>query len=249
MKNISAVIINKNSQETLDQVLNKLSFVKEIIVIDDNSTDQSYLITNKYKAKVIKRALDNDFASQRNFGLKQVNYDWVLFLDSDEILTDELIQEIQNLPEDSKYSAYYFKRIDFFNNEQLYYGELANCYLARLVNKNRGHFKRPVHEVWSSPIKAAKLKSSLNHFPHPNIESFLIDINYYSTINADYFLKTGKKTNWIDIVATPCLKFLHLYVVKKGFIDGYNGFVYSFMMSFHSFLTRAKLFLLLNKNA
>ena len=74
------------------------------------------------------------------------------------------------------------------------------------------------------------------------MQSFLVKVNFYSTLNAQTFLREKKRTNVFDIFFTPIFKFMYTFFLKLGFMDGAAGFVYSFMMSFHSFLTRAKLY-------
>jgi glycosyltransferase involved in cell wall biosynthesis len=248
MKNFTLVVITKNAEENLAKLLNLFGNAVPKLIIDDYSTDNTVIIAKQYKANVIQRNLNNDFATQRNFALEKVKTDWALFLDSDELPNDTLIKEIDKLENIKNISAYLFKRIDTFWNREVKYGEVLNCFVARLVNKNNGQFVRAVHEEWEPRKgKVIKLNSELKHYPHKNIAEFLTKINYYSTINASYFYKNNKKTNAIDILFTPLFKFVYSYFFKLGFLDGANGFVYSFMMSFHSFLSRSKLYLLENK--
>jgi glycosyltransferase involved in cell wall biosynthesis len=244
MKQLTAIILNHNNGSTLISVLNKLTFVKKILIIDDFSTLHSLTLNTNLPVTIIRHALHADFSAQRNFALEKSATDWVLFLDSDEILSDELIAAIQQLPENPTVSAFYFHRSDYFWRQKMQYGETASATVPRLVNKNRGRFIRPVHEVWQSDFPTTTLKGEIKHYPHPTLAEFLTDINFYSTINAKYYYSLGKKTNLGQIVFFPLGKFIYTYCLKLGFLDGPAGFVYSFMMSFHSFLTWGKLYLL-----
>jgi glycosyltransferase involved in cell wall biosynthesis len=248
MKNYTLVVITKNEEENIGKLLKTFSNNVPKLVIDDYSTDNTVKVAKQHKANIIQRNLGNNFATQRNYALQKVKTDWVLFLDADELPNDNLIKEIDKLENTKNVSAYLFKRVDVFWNKEIRHGEVLNCFVPRLVNKNNGRFIRAVHEEWEPKRgKVIKLNGELKHYPHKNIANFLREINYYSTMNADYFYKTNKKTNAMDIFFTPLFKFVYTYFFKLGLLDGPAGFVYSFMMSFHSFLSRSKLYLLKNK--
>lgn len=251
---ISAVVLTKNEQENIERCLKSLSFCDEIIIVDDYSTDKTVEQVHKV-CKVIKfvkysihqRKLNNDFAAQRNFGLSKANNDWVLFIDADEEVTSELKSEIQN----SKFEkdAYYIKRQDFFWDKELKHGEVSQIRqigLIRLVLKDSGQWMGSVHEVFHTAKNIGQLNGFLNHFPHLTLKEFISDINHYSGIRAEELFDRGKKTNIFEIIFYPFGKFIYNYFLKLGFLDGPAGFTYAFMMSFHSFLVRAKLYQLTN---
>src|SRR6185437_16673815 len=92
---ISAVVLTKNEEKNIVHCLQGLQWCDEIIVIDDNSTDQTVALAKKHKANVFTRSLQGNFAQQRNFGLDKTTGDWVLFIDADERISAELLAEIQ----------------------------------------------------------------------------------------------------------------------------------------------------------
>lgn len=247
MNNISAIILARNEEDNILEALDTVSFAKEIIVIDDTSHDHTAQLAQKKGAQVIRRELKGDFARQRNFALKQARHDWVLMLDADERIPPLLKREILSLPDNSEAAAYLMRRIDFFWNTKMLHGETGSTYVPRLVHRTRGQFVRAVHETWHSNGQVKKLHSQLHHFPHPTIIDFLRHVNFYSTLNAELYYSDKVRTNAFDIIFRPILKFIYTYFIKFGYLDGPSGFVYSFMMSFHSFLTRSKLYLLQNK--
>ncbi len=258
---ISAVILTKNEEKNIGRCLKSLEFVDEIIIIDDESTDNTLEKIQKLevksqnlksKVKIFQRKLNNDFTSQRNFGLEKTTNDWVLFVDADEEATDELQKEINNrldsrLRGNDKglYDAYFIKRKDFFWEKELKYGETKKVRdqgIVRLVKKDSGQWMGTVHEVFHTASKIGNLDGYLNHYPHPTLKEFINDVNYYSSIRAEELFNQEVKTNVFQIIFYPFLKFIYNYFILLGFFDGPTGFVYSFMMSFHSFLVRAKLY-------
>lgn len=252
---ISAIVITKNEQnDSLKRCLKSLDFVDEIILIVDNDKVQNlYKISN---LKIMKNSLNDDFASQRNFAMKEAKGDWLLFLDDDEELSQELKKEIiekLNNNNNKTIASYYIKRRDFFWGGEVKFGELKKTRtkgIIRLVKKNSGLWKGKVHEEFflkNKKLKTSSFKNFINHFPHQTLKEFIADINYYSRLRALELYEKGVRTNLFQIIFYPFFKFVLTYFIYLGFLDGAAGFVYSFMMSFHSFLVRAKLYLL-NKN-
>lgn len=240
---ISAIVLSYNDEDSIARTLESLTWCDELIVIDDFSTDKTVDIAKKYKAIVYQRRLADDFASQRNFGLTKVIGEWVLFVDSDEVVSPDLAKEIQKSVE-IDCAGFYLKRQDWLFGKKLRHGETGRIQLLRLARKNSGTWTRTVHEVWNVKGLIAELSHPIDHFPHPDVAQFIEDINRYSTINARYLYAKNVRVPAWHIIAYPCVKFFVDYVWYLGFLDGTAGAVVALMMSFHSFLTRAKLYLL-----
>ncbi|MBI5127741.1 glycosyltransferase family 2 protein [Candidatus Roizmanbacteria bacterium] len=254
---LSAVILTKNEDKNIERCLKSLDFVDEVIIVDDYSDDKTLEIIQKIDVgvghdrpvfKVIQRKLNGDFAGQRNFGISKANSDWVLFIDADEEVTKELRNEIlEHLQVDKE--AFYLKRRDFFWGKELKYGELKQIRqlgFIRLIRKNSGQWLGNVHEVFHTAKKTGQLNGFINHYPHPNLKEFIKDINYYSSLRAEELNRLNIKVNILEIIFVPALKFIFNYLINFGFLDGVQGFTYAFMMSFHSFLVRSKLYQLQN---
>ena len=243
---LSIVVLAKNEQRNIIRAIESVEFSDEIIVIDDFSTDKTSEYAMEMGAVVHRKKLNNNFASQRNFGLQKSRGDWILFLDADEFLTKELQTEIKKLIKGkSKYSVYHIKRRDFMWGKELEYGEIKTVRkkgLIRLVKKGSGKWISPVHEVFVTTSPAGRLNNFINHYPHPTVKEFLDKINFYSTLRAKELFHLKKNVSLLEIIFFPTGKFLMNYFIKLGFLDGPAGFLYAFMMSFHSFLVRAKLY-------
>ena len=198
-----------------------------------------------------------NFAMARNELLAKVKTPWVLFLDSDETLSSALESEIDlaiNHEPSTIYSAFAIPRLDTFLGRELKHGETGSAQFVRLARRDYGLWIRPVHEVLvpvgarhGSPAKIGVLKNPILHTPHPTIASFLDKINLYSTLEADYRFKQGIKSSLCKIALYPLAKFKWNYIFKLGFLDGVPGAIMAIMMSFHSYLTWTKLYLLWHK--
>ncbi len=241
---ISAVVLTKNEEKNIVDCLESLSFCDEILVVDDNSSDRTCELAKRMNAKVLTHTLENNFSGQRNFALENVKNEWALFVDADERISKILAKEIDYAVAENKYDGFYMKRYDTMWGKTLKHGELLNLKLLRLGKLNKGRWEGKVHEKWIIEGKTATLKNFLNHYPHQNISSFLREINYYTDLKADELHKKGVVVKWYTILLYPKGKFLINYILKLGFLDGIEGFVFAIMMSFHSFLVRGKLWTL-----
>ena len=244
---LSVTILTKNSEKTLAPTLRSVAFCDEVIVIDDKSSDNTSDIAKKMRASVYSRSVSDDFASQRNFGLSKAVNEWVLFVDSDEIVSPELAREIQEAVLRVDVNGFYLKRLDVLWEKKLQHGETDRVRLLRLGKKGKGVWVRPVHEVWNITGVVGTLQHPLQHYPHPNVAQFLSAINTYSTINARHLYKEQVTSNVGSIIVYPIAKFIQNYLFRKGFLDGMPGILVAMMMSFHSFLTRSKLWILHHK--
>ncbi|MBN1263771.1 MAG: glycosyltransferase family 2 protein [Candidatus Pacebacteria bacterium] len=244
---LTGIVLTKDEEKNIGDCLKSLEFCDELLVIDDFSKDKTPELALKLGAEVYQRKLGDDFAAQRNFGLQKAKAGWILFVDADERVSSELKDEIRkkiNLP---GVRGFYFKRQDVFFDRKLKFGETAKTKLLRLARRDAGQWKRRVHEVWQVNGKTAEMTAPLVHYPHQTITQFLEGINHYSSLHAQVLYEERKKTSLSQIIFYPLAKFFQNYFFRLGFLDGMPGLILALMMSFHSFLSRGKLFMLLKK--
>lgn len=246
---LSAVVLTRNEEKNIVDCLESLDFCDEVLVIDDNSTDHTLDAINNLKSKkitVVKRNLDDNFSSQRNYGLEKAKGEWVLFIDADERVTPSLKKEIEKAIHQNNVNGYYLKRSDIIWGKKLLFGE-TNIYLLRLAKKNSGKWKGNVHEFWDIAGPTEKLSGEILHYPHHTVREFLEEINRYTTLRAKELYEKKTKVSGFDIIFYPKAKFIYNYFFKQGFRDGTHGFVFACLMSFHSFLVRGKLWLMTHR--
>ncbi len=190
-----------------------------------------------------------DLSAARNAELAKIKTKWVLFLDSDETLTPELESEISTIVHSPStiYSAYYIPRLDTFLGRKLRHGETGSAKFVRLARHDFGKWTRPVHEQWIGTGKIGTLTNPILHNPHSSISSFLDKINTYSTLEAQYRYDHQIKSSLLKIALYPLAKFKLNYLLRLGFLDGVPGLIMAILMSFHSYLTWTKLYLLWHK--
>lgn len=243
---ITAILLAKNEESRINDAIRTVSFCDDILVVDDESTDKTSEIVNKAGARLMIHPKQNEFAGQRNWAMEQAKHDWILFIDADEIISEELHKEIVHVikQKQSDITSYFIPRRDFFWNHEMKYGETKKARttgILRLMKKGSGVWVGSVHEQFLPAGKTDKLTGYINHTSHTSLVDFVEDVNAYSTIRAEELHKQGKQTTVFELVFFPFGKFIYTYFILAGFLDGASGFVYSFVMSFHSFLVRAKL--------
>ena len=253
MNNLSLILLTKNESKNVSTWKNwigKLKKLNELVVIDDNSTDDTInilkkLASKKLKVKILKRNLNNDFSAQRQFAVNNSSNNLILWLDADESPSDKLVEYLNSI-DTNQYVNYSFKRADIFLGHTLHYGETASQYFLRLFDKRYGYFSGSVHELWQSSKPTLSQDLEIIHQSHPHLKGFFEKINFYSEIRARELFNTKTPTNLTEIILFPLGKFIQNYFFKLGFLDGTPGIILALGMSFHSFLVRAKLWCLYN---
>jgi len=254
MPKISLLLLTKNEQDNLKKWgnwIHELSCINEIVVIDDESTDDTIKIlkslsTDKLSVNIFKRKLNDNFSSQRNFGLSKCHNDWVIFLDADEIPTPKTITYLNKVSPKNGYN-YSFKRDIIYLNHPITHGQCLHDKPIKLFNKNEGKFVNPVHEIWQSSATTIYSQQIIHHYSIKNLNSFLEKINLYSAIRAKELFDQKDTANLWQIIFYPKFKFIDLYFLKLGFLDGVAGLILSLCLSFNSFLIRSKLWHLSQK--
>ena len=122
------------------------------------------------------------------------------------------------------------------------HGELSQVKLLRLAKKDDGKWHGKVHETLKVIGETGELAQPLLHVPHQNIKEFVSDIDEYSTLRAEELMEKGVSSSVFQVICFPLGKFIQNYIVRQGYKDGIPGMLYALMMSFHSFLVRAKLY-------
>jgi (heptosyl)LPS beta-1,4-glucosyltransferase len=244
---LSVVIIAKNEQTRIKDCLETVhGWADEIVVMDDESTDDTRAIALKYTDKVFLRHMDIE-GKQRNFGASQAKHDWVLLLDCDERLTDELKAEIAvALKEgDPKIAAYWAPQINYLGDVQLNHGGWSSPHI-RLYNKNHVKWSEADFDVIHPGLKTAEgyrgatLKHKTIHYSFRNVENFIAKINRYSTLEAIKWHLDGRKMSFGKAMWRTVDRFWRRFISKKGYKDGYYGFLAAFLSGFNELAVYSK---------
>jgi glycosyltransferase involved in cell wall biosynthesis len=205
--------------------------VDEIIVIDDQSTDKSVSLAEKAGAKVYKRKLD-DFASQRNFALAKVKTEWVLLVDPDETVPQELQKEILRAIKLKGFDGFYFPRKNMIFGQWIQHAGWSPDYQLHFFRTKKGKYLGKVHERVEVKGKVGYLKTPLIHENYQSITQYLEKLTHYTQLEAERQLKAGYQFSWSDLIQKPLDEFLRRYFAEKGYQDGVHGLALSLLQGF-----------------
>ncbi|MEK7154518.1 MAG: glycosyltransferase family 2 protein, partial [Patescibacteria group bacterium] len=228
---LTGVVLTHNEEKNIVRCLESLKFCDEILVIDDNSTDATVKLAKKLGVKVISHSLNGNYSTQRNWAIEQAKTPWVLFIDADEIVSAKLGEEIISATSKIEYKGFKLPRVDYMWGKKLLHGDVGGVKLLRLARRGAGQWQGAVHETWQIEGYVETLKHPLAHYPHPTLVEFFQHINAYSTLRAQELRTSGRRSNLFQIIFYPLGKFLDLYCLRLGLLDGTPGFVHAMTMA------------------
>jgi glycosyltransferase involved in cell wall biosynthesis len=239
---ISVTILNKNSERTLQKILEALKSFDDIILLDTGSTDSSLEIAKDFSNVNIHHTAFTGFGELHNKATKLAKHDWVLSLDSDEEMTNELLSEIQNT-QLNKQCVYSFPMHNYYNGKFIKWCGWYPDRHIRLYNRTiTGFTNASVHEgIISEGLQQIAFNAPVNHYSYASISDFLSKMQRYS----DLFAKEnqGKKKSSLSKAILHALgAFIKSYLIKKGFLGGYEGFVISIYNANTAFYKYLKLY-------
>ncbi|MEM7108714.1 MAG: glycosyltransferase family 2 protein [Bacteroidota bacterium] len=246
--NISGVIITYNEEHNLEECLNSIKdVVDEIIVVDSFSTDRTRAIAESFKVRFLEHKFEGHI-QQKNYAVDLAENDWVLSLDADERLSDELkeaIKVIKSSVTDTKVGAYKCNRLSNYCGKWIKHSGWYPDTKIRLWNRRLGKWGgiNP-HDsvVLEAGVQMSKVKGDLLHYSYRTIDEHIDQMNKFSEIAAVEASAAGKMTNvLIHLVIYPALTFLKNYFVRLGFLDGYYGFIVCKNSAYYRFLKYVKL--------
>jgi glycosyltransferase involved in cell wall biosynthesis len=239
---LAAVVITLNEERNIERCLKSLEFCDEIIVVDAGSRDRTREIASRYTDHVVLREWTG-YADQKNYANGLTDCEWVLSLDADEEVSPELRAEIQSvLGTPPPYSAYSMPRRTIHLGRWIRHGGWYPNRLVRLFCKTEGEWDgSEVHESWVTEGPIGALTSDLVHYSFANLADQVARNNHYSTLGAERLRREGRRFSFFKLCCKTMLKFLETYLIKRGFLDGYPGFIISVSAAYSVFLKWAKL--------
>jgi len=243
MEKLSVLIPAFNNEAYIRPCLESVRWADEILVCDSFSTDKTVEIAKSFGARIIQHEYLNS-ATQKNWALPQCRHNWVLEIDTDEILEEGLKAEIKEwLSKDPiPFDGFRVPRKNFVYGKWMKHGGIYPDYNIRLFRKSQGRFEnREVHASLILSGKAGTLKHHLIHDGFKDVSSWLIKIERYTRYERDEWLKRKKPFPVAKHLLAAPLIFVNTYFLKLGCLEGYRGFLLSVLDAFNYFLVGARL--------
>ena len=227
LNSITVTILTKNSQQYLPQCLNALHDFGEILILDNGSDDKTIEIAETYKnVKVIEHDFIG-FGPLKNLAIENAQHDWIFSLDSDEIISPELIDEIRRLDLTKKNVIYSIDRINHYKGKEIRCCGWYPDKVLRIFNRAHTSFSDAlVHEslILKNNTKTVELLGKLKHYPFDDVNALIFKMQKYSTLYAE---QSNKTSSPLKAVTRATFAFFKNYFLQKGFLYGYEGLVIS----------------------
>lgn len=246
MTKISGVVITFNEERNIGRCLESLKDVAdELVVIDSLSTDRTEEICRQYKVRFIKQPFLG-YVDQKAFAVRQAQYDFVLSLDADEALSEELKKSIIAIKENPDADAYQVNRFNNYCGKWIRHGGFYPDRKTRLWNKTKGGWQgeNPHDKVGMKKGAIIKsLKGDILHYAYHSVDQHLEQMYKFSLIAAQSKLRKDKHTSFVvHVLLNPLFKFIKKYIFQAGFLDGYYGFVFCAAASSLNFFKYLRLY-------
>jgi glycosyltransferase involved in cell wall biosynthesis len=239
---LSVVVVTRNEEERLRACLEAVVWADEIVVVDAESEDKTVAIAQEFTDRVVVRPWPG-YAAQKNTALDLATGDWVLSLDADEVVSPELRAEIARvLASDGPADGYAVPRRNIFCGRWVRHGGLYPDRQLRLFRRGRGRFEaRAVHESVRVDGRVASVAGHLEHRSYRDVSDFLLRADRYSTLAAEEAVAQGQRAGVSALVLRPLGRFLAMYVVQGGFLDGWRGFLLATLYAYYVLIRSVKI--------
>lgn len=241
MPELSVAVIALNEEERIRACLESVVWADELVVVDSGSSDKTVDIAREFTDRVRFQAWAG-YGPQKNFAAAQCRGDWILSLDADERVPDALRDEIRAvLARDPPVTGFFVPRQNFFQGRWIRYGGWYPDYQLRLCRRGRGAFtETAVHESLRVDGPTARLRSPLVHQSYRGIEDFVTRASRYADLAARQLAVEGRGGSVADLLLRPAWRFLRMYVLQLGFLDGWRGLVLATLYAQYVFVRAAR---------
>ncbi|MCF7790923.1 MAG: glycosyltransferase family 2 protein [Victivallales bacterium] len=227
---LSVGIITFNEEKIISSTLAAVKEIAdEVIIVDSHSTDNTVSIAKQFGAEVYEEDWKG-FGPQKNSALDKCKGDWILFLDADEIVSPELLENIKKIINGNcSFSVYKISM------EPVCFGKhIKHCWgndsHIRLWKKGTVRYNnRFVHEKMLTDKKVGRIREKIYHYTYPTLHDYFEKLNKYTILSAEEYYEKGKTAGGIKIILRPFYTFFKMYILRRGFLDGLEGFVICFL--------------------
>lgn len=240
---ISISIICFNEENKIRKCLESVRWADEIVILDSFSTDNTLNICREYTGRIFQHKFDGHI-QQKNRALDLCSKEWIFCIDADEVVTDELRDSIRSINAgENGVDGYYVARRVFYIGRWINHGGWYPDYKLRLIKKNSGKWGgiNP-HDELRVRGRTEKLSGDLLHFSYENISAHIGQVNKFTDIMSEEYKKLGKKPTIFNLTLRPLYKFIKMYILKAGFLDGTRGFIIACIGAFYVFMKFVKLY-------
>lgn len=238
---VSVIVLTKDEEHNINACLESVyGWADEIVVVDDESSDRTLEIVRRFTDSIVCRKMANE-GEQRNWAYSQARNDWILSLDADEVLTAELKNEIKSVLPYRRYKAFSIPRRNYIGEYWLKYGGQYPASQIKLFLKDSFRYEEVgVHPRAFVSGDTGELKGDIIHKSYRDFEHFLSKLNKQTTLEAEKWILIGQNMTRGRAVRRAIDRFFRIFIRKKGFKDGFYGFMFAYFASLYQIMSYAK---------
>lgn len=240
--NISAVVLAKNNGNTIRKTLESLVEFDDVVVYDNGSSDDTMTIAKNFSNVNLVEGEFNGFGWSKNKAASYAKNNWIIIIDSDEVVDIELLNILKSIQLDEN-TVYKLNFKAYYKDIQVKYCGWNNQKIKRLYNKKTTNYNdNDVHEdIITDGLSIEMLGGNVEHYSYHSISQFVIKADHYSTLFAKNNM--GKKgSSPTKAFFNGMYSFIKTYFFKRGFLDGYVGLVISYSHMVTNFYKYLKLY-------
>jgi glycosyltransferase involved in cell wall biosynthesis len=237
MSSLAVTVITLNEEANIVPCLESATWAAEIVVLDSGSTDRTVELARQFTDRVFSVPWQG-FGKTKNQAIAAARMPWIFVLDADERITPDLRREIEQIvAADGPLDGYRVPRRNHFCGRFIKHLGWYPDYSIRLFRKTKGRFvEREVHESVEINGQVGTLQHPMLHYTYTSSSDFVRRMDRYSTLAAQELRRRGKRPWPGELVWRPCLTFLKLYILQRGFLAGRDGYTLAFLYSTYTFL-------------
>jgi glycosyltransferase involved in cell wall biosynthesis len=242
---ISVVIISFNEEKNIERCLKSvIGVADEIVVVDSFSKDKTKEICLSFGVKFVEHAFEGHI-QQKNWAITQASHTWVLSLDADEALDDELKKSILEAKKSGDKDGYYMNRLTNYCGHWVRFCGWYPDRKLRLWNSTKGKWTginpHDKYQMFNGDSVTGWLKGNILHYSYYSIDDHYKQVEYFTTIASKAYFANGKKAPVYNLIINPLAKFIDHFFLKLGFLDGISGYRISRISAYATFLKYKKL--------
>ena len=241
----SIVIVTKDSETIIARLLQSLKGLSDDVIVCDTGSSDTTIAVARQEGAIVHEIPWEGYGKSKNVATGFAKHDWVLSLDSDEKIDPVLYQELKNWKPESDQTVHQVLWKNFFGTQWIRHSDWGNSWKNRLFNRRTVNWDHAIaHEDLQSekPLQYRRFSGYLEHYSFKDMRQYTSKMVHSALITAEKYHANGKKVALLKIVFAPVVSFFKTYLIKRGFLDGYKGWVIAVVTAHYTFVKYTRLY-------
>ncbi|GAB4160002.1 MAG: glycosyltransferase family 2 protein [Planctomycetota bacterium] len=242
---LTIIVPTFNEEDCIRRCLESAKFADDLFVVDSFSTDKTLEIAREFTSHIVQHEYVNS-ATQKNWAIPQCKTDWIMVLDADEWISEELRDEILSvLRKGSPHAGFMIKRETYFFGRLIRHGGWHREYILRLWQNGKGRYQdKHVHASVAVEGSVGRIRTPIYHDTYKSFDDYFEKFDRYTKWAAKDLFDAGKRASAVNLTLRPLWRMFNMYVINHGFMDGKHGLILALLSGYYVFVKYARLWLM-----